>query len=323
VDRTPSVWAKWDAARGELLKAAAKTWIPIEDLVAFLNGLPGPPLTQTDVTQRLRAFQEEPYANLYPDERVKDACRARYTAEVEAGTEMPAIVGSLQEFADEEEDRLDREQRERWRAQQEADRLARQAEFRADSSLYDRVQLMDQRDAMLSRANAAMAGQSRAPAIMEQAMQLENRVSTFRTQYQQISENLLKAQNSARMATEQRAERLSLVEPANLPDHPFSPNRMLLIGGAAAAGLGLGLLLALGLELVTKPVRSPKQIERLGLPIIGVVPLIKAKTRTRRFPAFLSREKRLAAQFSRPSSRNRFGTQASKDHTGVSQPQPS
>ena len=156
-------------------------------------------------------------------------------------------------------------------------------------------QLMDQRDAMLSRANAAMAGQSRAPAIMEQAMQLENRVSTLRTQYQQISENLLKAQNSARMATEQRAERLSLVEPANLPDHPFSPNRMLLIGGAAAAGLGLGLLLALGLELVTKPVRSPKQIERLGLPIIGVVPLIKAKTRTRRFPAFLSREKRLAA----------------------------
>ena len=156
-------------------------------------------------------------------------------------------------------------------------------------------QLMDQRDGTLARANAAIAGQSRAPAILEQAMQLENRVSTLRNQYQQISENLLKAQNSARMATEQRAERLSLVEPANLPDHPFSPNRLLLIGGAAAAGLGLGLLLALALELLTKPLRSPKQIEQLGLPIIGVVPLIKSsKTRTRRFPAFLTREKRLA-----------------------------
>jgi uncharacterized protein involved in exopolysaccharide biosynthesis len=126
-------------------------------------------------------------------------------------------------------------------------------------------------------------------------MQLENRVSTLRAQYQQISENLLKAQNSARMATEQRAERLSLVEPANLPDHPISPNRLLLIGGSAAAGLGLGLLLALGLELLRKPVRSPKQIESLGLPIIGVVPLLKSKARTRRLPAFLSREKRLAA----------------------------
>jgi succinoglycan biosynthesis transport protein ExoP len=138
-------------------------------------------------------------------------------------------------------------------------------------------QLMAQRDSTLARANAAIAGQSRAPAIMEQAMQLENRANTLRNQYQEVSENLLKAQNSARMATEQRAERLSLVEPANLPDQPFSPNRKLLIAAGAAAGLALGLLLALGLELVSRPVRSPKQIEGLGLPVIGVVPLLKLK----------------------------------------------
>ena len=158
-------------------------------------------------------------------------------------------------------------------------------------------QLMDQRDATLARANAAIAGQSRAPAIEEQAMQLENRANTLRQQYQSISENLLKAQNSSRMASEQRAERLSLVEPANLPDHPYSPNRLLLIAGSAAAGLFFGLLVALGLELAMKPVRSPKQVERLGLPMIGVVPLLKTKTKSRggRLPAFLSREKRLAA----------------------------
>ena len=113
-------------------------------------------------------------------------------------------------------------------------------------------QLMEQRDATVARANAAVAGSSRAPAIMEQAMQLENRATTLRNQYQQISENLLKAQNSARMATEQRAERLSLVEPANLPDRPFSPNRPLLIAAGAAAGLALGLLLALGVEFVNR-----------------------------------------------------------------------
>ena len=156
-------------------------------------------------------------------------------------------------------------------------------------------QLMAQRDSTLSRANAAMAGQARAPAIMEQAMQLESRATTLRNQYQTVSENLLKAQNSSRMASEQRAERLSLVEPANLPDRPFSPNRPLLVAAGAAAGLALGLMLALGLELLTRPVRSPRQLERLGLPVIGVVPLLKTKQRPRRFPAFLSREKRLAA----------------------------
>ena len=154
---------------------------------------------------------------------------------------------------------------------------------------------MEQRDAALGRANAAMAGQARAPAVMEQAMQLENRASTLRTQYQQVSENLLKAQNSARMATEQRAERLSLVEPANLPDEPYSPNRLKLIGGGAAAGIILGLLVALALELAMKPVRSPRQLEQLGLPVLGVVPLLKTKTSRRRLTGFLSREKRLAA----------------------------
>jgi polysaccharide biosynthesis transport protein len=158
-------------------------------------------------------------------------------------------------------------------------------------------QLMDQRDATLARANAAMAGSARAPAIEEQAMQLENRANTLRTQYQQISENLLKAQNSARMASEQRAEHLSLVEPANLPDRPYSPNRPLLIGAGAAAGLVLGLLLALGLELLHRPVRSPRQIQDIGLPIIGVVPLLRTSTKSRagRLPAFFSREKRFAA----------------------------
>lgn len=156
-------------------------------------------------------------------------------------------------------------------------------------------QLMDQRDATLARANAAIAGQARAPAIMEQAMQLENKANTLRNQYQSVSENLLKAQNSARMAQEQRAERLSLVEPANLPDRPFSPNRPLLIGAAAAGGLILGLLLALVLEFANKPIRSPRQIEQLGLPIIGVIPVIQPKSKGSRWSTFFSREKRLAA----------------------------
>jgi uncharacterized protein involved in exopolysaccharide biosynthesis len=158
-------------------------------------------------------------------------------------------------------------------------------------------QLMEQRDATLARASSAMAGQARAPAIEEQAMQLENRATTLRNQYQQVSENLLKAQNSARMASEQRAEHLSLVEPANLPDRPYSPNRPLLIGAGAGAGLVLGLLLAMVLELLGKPIRSPRQIEQLGYPMIGVVPLLKTKTKTRSggISGFFSRERRLAA----------------------------
>uniref|UniRef100_UPI00286CE0B0 lipopolysaccharide biosynthesis protein n=1 Tax=Sphingomonas sp. TaxID=28214 RepID=UPI00286CE0B0 len=134
--------------------------------------------------------------------------------------------------------------------------------------------LSESRSASLARAAAASSGSARAPAILEQAMQLENQASTLRDQYKDVSANLLKAQNSERMANEQRAERLSLVDAPDLPDTPQSPNRPLLIFGGLAAGLMLGLLLALGIELVTQPMRSPNQIEAMGLPVLGVVPIL-------------------------------------------------
>lgn len=150
--------------------------------------------------------------------------------------------------------------------------------------------LQQARSAAMARAQEAMAGSARAPAIMEQAMQLENQASAIRDQYKSVSDDLLKAQNGARLVSEQRAERLSLVEPPSMPDSPYSPNRPLLIAAGAAAGLVLGLLLAFAVEFLRKPLRSPSQIESLGLPVLGVVPLFGAKKRANPL-AFLRRKK--------------------------------
>ena len=139
------------------------------------------------------------------------------------------------------------------------------------------------RSVALAQVQAAMAGSARAPAILEQAMQLESRVSGLRDQYKSVAENLLKAQNTARLTNEQRAERLSLVESPSLPDRPYSPNRVLLIAGGAALGLFIGLVLAFAMEFLRKPVRSPSQIESLGLPVLGVVPLLGEESQPKRF----------------------------------------
>jgi succinoglycan biosynthesis transport protein ExoP len=167
-----------------------------------------------------------------------------------------------------------------------------QEQIRANNSAI--AQLSASRDAALARANAAMAGQARAPAILEQAMQLESQANTLRQQYSEVSNNLLKAQSSARLANEQRAERLSLVEPPNLPDSPHWPNRPLVVAAGAAAGLGLGFLLALLVELLNRPMRSPAQVQSMGLPVLGVVPILQTKPRKRRFWPFKKREARFA-----------------------------
>lgn len=128
LDRASSVWKKWEAGREEIANAAAPCWIPVEDLQAFLNTLPGPPVTKTDVEQRLRAIWEEPNTT-YPKDELRDSCLALYQAEKASGTEMRAIIGALQEHIEREEERLRQEQQEQYRRWREEERVKLEQRF--------------------------------------------------------------------------------------------------------------------------------------------------------------------------------------------------
>jgi len=149
------------------------------------------------------------------------------------------------------------------------------------------AQLSASRDAAVARANVAAGAQARQPVVLQQAMQLESQASGVRDQYNTVLANLMKAQASARLANEQRAERLSLEEPPSLPDSPQWPNRPVVILGGAVAGLGLGFVLALLVELLNRPMRSPNQLNSMGLPVLGVVPILQTNVRKKKPFAFL------------------------------------
>lgn len=125
---TRGTWRKWNESREALLRAAACCWIPLEHMREYLNGMDGPALTATDVAQRMRAMLEEPHEP-YPNKALQEGCLALYEQEKASGTELPAIVGALQEFVEREEERLDRELRERSRTAREEKRLALERRF--------------------------------------------------------------------------------------------------------------------------------------------------------------------------------------------------
>ena len=126
--RQTGLWQKWTEPRDALARAAAPCWVPLEDLTAYLNKIPGSPLTRTDVAQRLRAIHEEPFRS-YPNEELQAGCVAIYQREKEAGTELVAIVGALQEHVEAEEARLVLDGRERRRRQAEEQREALEQRF--------------------------------------------------------------------------------------------------------------------------------------------------------------------------------------------------
>jgi len=164
------------------------------------------------------------------------------------------------------------------------------------------AQLESYRASDNARASASLANSSRAPVVMEQVNQLEARASGLRDQLKDITGNVLRAQNSARMAQEQKGERLTVVDPPAAPDRPVSPNRLMLIGGGVAGGLGLGLVLALALEFLMRPIRGVDQLKALGLETLTVVPtftpdLAPGQKRRRWLPGLPFRRKpRLAAE---------------------------
>jgi hypothetical protein len=128
LDRMSPLWRKWQEPREALLRAASACWIPTEDMREYLNGMPGPALTMTDVEQRLRAIHEEPYAP-YPNDQLSELCLEFYAREKAQGTELPAIVGALQELVEREEERLRRELQERLQAAREEDRRQLEQRF--------------------------------------------------------------------------------------------------------------------------------------------------------------------------------------------------
>lgn len=150
-----------------------------------------------------------------------------------------------------------------------------------------------------ARTSAVLAERSQAPAVQQQAAQIQQRLKGLYEQYDAVSQRLLEAKAGEKANSEQMGERLLVVDPPVLADRPTSPNRPLLVGIGIAAGLGLGLLLALAVELFLRPVRDPATIRAItGARPLAMVPVVKPALKNRRvrrgrFPAFRFPSKQL------------------------------
>ena len=116
---------------------------------------------------------------------------------------------------------------------------------------------------------------SSSPAVEEQYKELARDYDNAQKVYQ---DDLAK-QSTSKMATQaqqqQQGEQMALLNPANLPDSPSFPNRLLFAGGGLGAGLALGLGLTFWLELRDKSIRTEADAESaLDLPLLVSVPWV-------------------------------------------------
>jgi polysaccharide chain length determinant protein (PEP-CTERM system associated) len=113
------------------------------------------------------------------------------------------------------------------------------------------------------------------PTVEEEYKLLDRDYENAAGNYQGLLSNKTKADMTAKMNLQQQGERMFPLDPANLPEDPSFPNRLLFAAGGLGAGLVLGVVIALWLELRDKSIRTEADAEAaLQLPLLVAVPWI-------------------------------------------------
>ena len=94
----------------------------------------------------------------------------------------------------------------------------------------------------------------------------------------QLLGELMKRAGTSDLAADLRATNVRLVERAEMPRAPFSPDRTRNYQLALVLGLGLGVGLTILLDYLDATIKTPEDVkERLGLSFLGMVPRVEIK----------------------------------------------
>jgi polysaccharide chain length determinant protein (PEP-CTERM system associated) len=99
---------------------------------------------------------------------------------------------------------------------------------------------------------------------------------------QQIYRNLLAKREDSKVAANlerrQVGEQFRVLDPARVPERPFSPDRLKLNAIGIVLGLFLGLAIAAGLEFMDSTFKSEDDIRLvLALPVIATIPILESR----------------------------------------------
>ncbi|MBI5286913.1 MAG: hypothetical protein HY878_04900 [Deltaproteobacteria bacterium] len=99
--------------------------------------------------------------------------------------------------------------------------------------------------------------------------------------YQGLLEKRLNARLAENLERRQKGERFRVIDPANLPERPYKPDKLkiIILGVMAGGGIGVGLVFLF--ELLNPAFRRPEDFAGvITQPILAVIPLFSKKSRS-------------------------------------------
>ncbi|MGE4326303.1 MAG: GumC family protein [Pseudodonghicola sp.] len=140
-----------------------------------------------------------------------------------------------------------------------------------------------QAELLRQRKGELEASLQSSPEVDRRVGAYDHELEQIRAQLQEASARRTDAEVAYRLETQAQSERLTVIEPASLPDYPFTRSRkkLALVGAAVSVMMALGL--AFVLELRKPVMRTPAHMERdLGIRPVVSIPYLDTRSRRRR-----------------------------------------
>jgi polysaccharide chain length determinant protein (PEP-CTERM system associated) len=122
-----------------------------------------------------------------------------------------------------------------------------------------------------------------APARESELVELTRDYSTLQGIYTSLLGKREESKLAANVERQQIGEQFKILDPARIPERPFSPNRLRLMALGAAMGLGLGVLMIGLLEYRDTTFKTEDDVLRvLQIPVLALVPIMASEKEVRR-----------------------------------------
>jgi polysaccharide chain length determinant protein (PEP-CTERM system associated) len=155
----------------------------------------------------------------------------------------------------------------------------------ARQSLRDEMANLDRQIAQKTAEEKRLRGTSAtyqtridaAPTRETELVELTRDYTGLQTMYSSLLQKKEDSKLAANLERRQIGEQFKLLDPARLPERPFTPNRQLYYFGGIVAGLAVGLGLIALLEYRDRSFRTDRELTRLlALPVLAVVPVMQS-----------------------------------------------
>jgi polysaccharide chain length determinant protein (PEP-CTERM system associated) len=152
-----------------------------------------------------------------------------------------------------------------------------------DSEMKRQQKMLDDSEQQIGQITERI---NKVPGADVQLGAIEREYQTKKAAYDKLLETQQKISLGADAATQQQSEGIEVVDPANLPQKPVAPKRLMLAVMGVVAGLGLGLLLAAIFEIpLLLTIQSSEDARHYtGLPVLIAVPELLTPQEARAIP---------------------------------------